>query len=211
MIKINLLAERKPVKAKQSSSFKLEGVGGSQNLLLSGILLLGFLVAGGWAWSRQVAIKDLEQQNRKADAELQRLVEIRKKGDLYKKQKELLERKINLITDLKKKQSVPVHILDQISRNMADFLWLDSMHVAGSKITIAGKATTYTAVSNFYNNLAGCGWFDDVVMGKASEIPEGVGFSLTCKFKLPQAAPEAGAEAASQQASKTPAPVQPRG
>jgi len=210
MIKVNLLAERKPVKAKQTSSLKLEGVGGSQNLLLSGILLLGFLVAGGWAWSRQVAIKDLQEQNRKADAELQRLVEIRKKGDLYKKQKELLERKINLITDLKKKQSVPVHILDQISRNMADFLWLDSMHVAGSKITIAGKATTYTAVSNFYNNLAGCGWFDDVVMGKASEIPEGVGFSLTCKFKVPQAAPEAGAETASQQASKTPAPAPPR-
>jgi Tfp pilus assembly protein PilN len=211
MIKINLLAERKPVKAKQSSSLKLEGVGGSQNLLLSGILLLGFLVAGGWAWSRQVAIKDLEEQNRKADAELQRLVEIRKKGDLYKKQKELLERKINLITDLKKKQSVPVHILDQISRNLADFLWLDSMAVTGSKIAIAGKGTTYTAVSNFYNNLAACGWFDDVVMGKVSEIPEGVAFSLTCTFKAPQAAPEAGVETASQQASKAKAPVQPRG
>ncbi|HEX5044077.1 MAG TPA: PilN domain-containing protein, partial [Candidatus Polarisedimenticolaceae bacterium] len=138
-------------------------------------------------------------------------VEIRKKGDLYKKQKELLERKINLITDLKKKQSVPVHILDQISRNLADFLWLDSMSVAGSKITIAGKGTTYTAVSNFYNNLAACGWFDEVVMGKVSEIPEGVGFSLTCKFKTPQESPEAGAQAASQQASKTPAAVQPRG
>jgi len=211
MIKVNLLAERKPVKAKQTSSLKLEGVGGSQNLLLSGILLLGFLVAGGWAWSRQVAIKDLQEQNRKADAELQRLVEIRKKGDLYKKQKELLERKINLITDLKKKQSVPVHILDQISRNLADFLWLDSMAVTGSKIAIAGKGTTYTAVSNFYNNLAACGWFDDVVMGKAAEIPEGVGFSLTCTFKVPQAAPQGGAQTASQQASKTPAPVQPRG
>ena len=99
----------------------------------------------------------------------------------------------------------------QISRNLADFLWLESMSVTGSRITIAGKASTYTAVSNFYNNLAACGWFDDVVMGKASEIPEGVGFSLTCTFKTPQAAPEAGAEAASQQASQTPAPVQPRG
>lgn len=211
MIKINLLSERKPVKAKQASSFKFEGVGGSQNLLLAGILVLGFLVAGGWAWSRQVTIKDLETQNVKADAELQRLVEIRKKGDLYKKQKELLERKINLITDLKKKQSVPVHILDQISRNLADFLWLESMSVAGSKITISGKATTYTAVSNFYNNLNASGWFDEVVMGKASEVKEGVSFSLTCKFKPPQAAPEAGAEAAAQQASQTPAKVQPRG
>jgi Tfp pilus assembly protein PilN len=211
MIKINLLTERKPVKAKQASSFKLEGVGGSQNLLLGGILILGFLVAGGWAWSRQATIKDLQAQHVKADAELQRLVEIRKKGDLYKQQKELLERKINLITDLKKKQSVPVHILDQISRNLADFLWLESMAVAGSKITITGKATTYTAVSNFYNNLNASGWFDEVVMGKAAEVKEGVSFSLTCKFKPPQAAPEAGAEAAAQQASQNPAPVQPRG
>ena len=212
MIKINLLAERKPVKAKPASNFKFEGVGGSQNLLLAGIPILGFLVAGGWAWARQVTIKDLETQNQKADAELQRLVEIRKKGDLYKKQKELLERKINLITDLKKKQSVPVHILDQISRNLADFLWLEGMSVAGSKITITGKATTYTAVSNFYNNLTASGWFDEVVMGKASEITEGVSFSLTCKFKPPQAAPETSAEpAATQRASQAPAPVQPRG
>jgi Tfp pilus assembly protein PilN len=211
MIKINLLAERKPVKAKQASTLKFEGVGGSQNLLLSGILLLGFLVAGGWAWSRHVEIKDLQAKSVAADAELKRLQEIRKKGDLYKAQKELLERKINLITDLKKKQSVPVHILDQISRNLADFLWLESMSVAGSKITITGKATTYTAVSNFYNNLAASGSFDEVVMGKASEIAEGVTFSLTCKFKPPQAAPETAAQPGAAQASQTPAPVQPRG
>ena len=211
MIKVNLLAERKPVKAKQPSSFKLEGVGGSQNLLLTGILLLGFLVAGGWAWSRHVELKDLQAKNIKADAELKRLVEVRKKGDLYKKQKELLERKINLITDLKGKQSVPVHILDQVSRNLADFLWLDSMKVANNKITIGGKATTYTAVSNFYNNLLASGWFDEVVMGKAAEVKEGVTFSLTCKFRPPQAAPEAAEPPAAAQASKAPAPIQPRG
>jgi Tfp pilus assembly protein PilN len=211
MIKINLLAEKKPVKAKQASSFKIEGVGGSQNLLLTGILVLGFLVSGGWAWSRHVEIKDLQVKNREADAELKRLEEVRRKGDLYKKQKELLEQKINVITDLKRKQSVPVHILDQVSKNLADFLWLDSMKVASNKITISGKATTYTAVSNFYNNLLASGWFNDVVMGKASEIADGVTFSLTCTFKAPTPAPEAAAQPAAAQASSAPATVQPRG
>ena len=193
MIKINLLAEKKPVKAKQSSSLKFEGFGGSQNILLAAVLIMGVMVAGGWWWARGAELANLKEENRKADAELVRLVEIRKKGDLYKEQKALLERKIQLITDLKNKQSVPVHILDQVSKNLPDFLWLDSMNVVNNKINITGKATTYNAVSSFYNNLIASGHFGEVVMGRASEVPEGVTFVLMCTFlpMQPTPAPEA--------------------
>ncbi len=71
--------------------------------------------------------KDWVRKHTEADRELQRLEEIRKKGEEYEEQKALLARKIDLITELKKQQAVPVHILDQISRNLPDFLWLDRM------------------------------------------------------------------------------------
>lgn len=199
MIKINLLAERRAAKAKAPSSLKFE-MGGSQNLLLGGILIIGLIVAAGWSWAKYAELVDVRHQKVEAQAELKRLAEIRKKAEAFKKQKELLERKINLITELKKKQSVPVHILDQMSRNLPDFLWLDSMTANANAVAISGKATTYNAVSNLYDNLRSSGQFTDVVLGKTAESPEGVSFSLTCKYAPPGAKPDAG------QADGAPAP-----
>ncbi len=194
MIKINLLAERKAAKAKSGPAFKVE-FGGSQNLLLAGILIIGLLVAGGWAWARNSELKRVTQQKIAAQAELKRLEDIRKKAEAFKTQKELLERKINLITELKKKQAVPVHILDQVSRNLPEFMWLDSLTANANAINIVGKATTYNAVSNLYDNLRASGQFADVVLGKTTEIPDGVSFSLTCRYAPPGAAPSAEATA----------------
>jgi hypothetical protein len=104
----------------------------------------------------------VRQEKIAAEVELKRLEEVRKKAEAFKKQKELLERKINLITELKKKQAVPVHILDQVSRNLPEFMWLDSMTANANAINIVGKATTYNAVSNLYDNLRASGQFSDV-------------------------------------------------
>lgn len=186
MIKINLLAERKAAKAKAATSFKFE-MGGSQNLLLAGIIVIGLLVAGGWWWARVSELNRVRQAKVTAQAELKRLEEVRKKAEAFKTQKELLERKINLITELKKKQAVPVHILDQVSRNLPEFMWLDSLTANANAINIVGKATTYNAVSNLYDNLRASGQFSDVVLGKTTEIAEGVSFSLTCRYAPPGA------------------------
>jgi len=195
MIKINLLAERKQAKAKAPSSLKIEGMGKSQNLLLGGLLVLGLLVAGGWWWMVSNDLADWKIKHEEADRELERLTEIRAKGEEYKQRKELLARKIDLITELKKQQAVPVHILDQISKNLPEFLWLDSMTANQNLIGISGKATTFTAVSNFYENLNGSGHFADVNLGRVFEVPEGVSFSLSCRFTgVGQAAPESPPE-----------------
>ena len=192
MIRINLLAEKKAVKGpKAAISFNLGS--GMQSVLLAAIMLLA-LAFIGWQWiSLQRENTYWEGENRKADAELVRLEEVRRKGDDYKKQKDLLERKVNLITELKRKQAVPVHILDQVSRNLPDFLWLDSMSGNGDRLSIRGKATNYNAVANFYNNLAASPWFANVTQGAISEAAEGVTFSLTCDF-VPQKDDAAGTQ-----------------
>jgi Tfp pilus assembly protein PilN len=190
MVKINLLAERKQPKARTAAPIKVEGMGSGPNLLLIGILLLGVALAAGWNWRLNSSIADWKQRHEEADRELERLAEVRKKGEEYKKRKELLARKIDLITNLKKKQAVPVHILDQVSRNLPDFLWLESMSTDSNKISVSGKATNYNSVSNFYTNLTGSGYFSDVALGRTFEVPEGVSFSLTCGFAQAQASSE---------------------
>jgi len=189
MIRINLLTERKagrglaPVAAAAGATVTTPGSGALQSAVL-GTILIGSLVAfgGSYYWVKHT-VADLQQKNRAADAELNRLSEIRKKMDEYTRQKDLLERKVNLITDLKKNQEVPVHLLDQISRNLPDFLWLESMRQeGGSHLTLNGKATTYNAVADFYNRLASSGWFNNVTQGKVFEVTEGVSFTITCDF-----------------------------
>ncbi len=184
MIKINLIGDQKPAKSKKSSGagIKMPGLGGNQNLLLGGILAVTLAVTGGWWYMVNSEMARWEKKHADADTELARLKPIRDKADRYEDRKELLERKISLITDLKKQQDVPVHILDQVSRSLPEFLWLSSMNAEANKISIQGKATTYNAVSNFFKNLSGSGYFADVTLGRTFEVPEGVSFSLTCRF-----------------------------
>lgn len=184
MIKINLLAEKKPVKTKSSAGLSLEGASAGQNLLFVAILIVGMVLAGGWWWSLENRTTELKREISRADQELARLEEIRKKSERFKAKKDLLARKIQLITDLKKQQEVPVRILDQVSRNLPEFLWLESMSAQDNEINISGKATTYTAVSNFYANLTNSGYFREVNLGRTFEVPEGVSFSLSCIYAM---------------------------
>jgi len=99
------------------------------------------------------------------------------------KKRQKVEHQIELITKLKNEQQVPVRLLDEVSRNLPDFLWLTSMTEQAGMLTFVGRATTPTAYANFYNNLAGSPYFDDV--GRISyrdDGAEGVSFSLAAKF-----------------------------
>ena len=182
MIRINLLSEPK---ASKSRSFKptIQMPGNlPQNLLMIALVALS-LIFISWKWySLKAEHADLSDKIVKAEVEKKRLDEIIKKGDTYKAQRDLLNKKISLITQLKKNQSGPVHLLDEISRKLPDFLWLDHMSGVKNGVTISGKATTYNAVSNFYNNLTGSKYFDQVVLGPIASTSGGITFSLTCKF-----------------------------
>ena len=183
MIKINLLAEKKRSKQKAApAAIQVDGMGSGQNLLLVGILLVGVLISGGWWWKLKNTTADLRVKIEEADQELQRLADVRRKRDEYTAQKDLLQRKIDLITSLKKQQAAPVHILDQISKNLPDFLWLESMTANANAINVSGRATNYNAVSRFHNNLNDSGHFADVTLGRTFEVEDGVSFSLTCRF-----------------------------
>jgi type IV pilus assembly protein PilN len=201
MIRINLLAQAQQGKARSRALPKFEGTGAvGQNLLMVGVVVLA-LLAIGWRWySLASEQRHLRAEIVKAEQERERLQAIIKKGEDYKAKKELLERKITLVTDLKKNQKGPVHLLDQVSRQLPDFLWLQSMNESGFKVQIKGSATTYNAVSDFYNNLTGSPFFDDVVLGPISSVSAGVSFSLSCQFVPPpvtglETAPTAGSPA----------------
>ncbi len=184
MIKINLLAEKKAARAR-TQRLKLDGSVNAQSFLMVGGLVLGLLYVG---WQYRVVSsesKRLDASIAEAQKEELRLRAVNARGEELKKRREELQAKVELITQLKNNQSGPVHMLDQVSKNLPDFLWLESLNESAAALSINGKATTYNAVSNFYNNLAQSPFFSDVVLGTTLEITEGVSFTMSCKFVPP--------------------------
>ena len=210
MIKINLIAEAQKGKSREKAAPRSEGAGAlGQNVLMVGVVILATLVVG-WRWYTLAGDhRRLVSDIARAEAEKERLQAIIKKGEDYKAKKDLLQRKIALVSQLKKNQSGPVHLLDEVSKQLPDFLWLDSMTEAGWQIQIMGKATTYNAVSNFYNNLNGSRYFQNVVLGPITASPQGVTFSLSCQFNPQPVVP--AAEAPAEGAAPAPAPATPPG
>jgi Tfp pilus assembly protein PilN len=177
----------------------MEGMGTLQNVLFVILILgtIGFLVWKDLNLKSQAA--DLDAKLEEDNIAMKRVEEDRRVADELEKKKQKVEHQIDLITKLKNEQQVPVRLLDEISRNLPDFLWLTSMSENGGAITFSGRATTPTAYANFYNNLDASPYFADV--GRISyrdDGAEGVAFSLAAKFvpnPKPQAAPAAPAAA----------------
>lgn len=192
MIKINLLQETK-TQRKASFRPKIQGVGDTfQKLIMVGVVVLSLLfISYRWVTLSREGTS-LRKRIQTAEQEKKRLDTIIKKANHFKAQKELLNRKISLITELKKNQSGPVHLLDQVSINLPEFLWLESLVESNGSVFVRGKATTYNAVSNLYNNLTDSDYFSNVVLGPTVTIPNGVSFSVTCVFKKPENEPEVG-------------------
>ncbi len=181
MIRINLIApERTPQKkAKQPSA-----PGAFQFYLL--LFLLGGGALGGcgflW-WIKSVQIKDLDAKIQTAEKRQQELQVIKQQVDALERKRDMWKRQTELIERLQGEQSGPVHLLDELSKALPDFVWLRSMDQGGNVITLAGQASTMPAVADFMTALQKSGWFQQVELSGMTVDPSGlVTFGLRANF-----------------------------
>ena len=182
MIRVNLVAERKAEKTKKPLFAFPSGNEALANLAMAAVIVGAVLLCGWQYVSLRTTLSGLNTRIAEGNRERERLKEILRKAEEFKTQRELLKKKVDLITNLKKNQAVPVHLLDQMSRNLPEFLWLEQVTERSNKISLSGKATTYNAVSNLYNNLSDSPFFADVVLGTTQVANEGVSFSMSARF-----------------------------
>ena len=182
MIKINLLSGAKRGAVRRVPAIKLEGFSGGQNLLL--ILIVGLAISfAGWRYySLSAESKRLDQDLEVAREQLMKVEDDRKAIDVLKAKKADFQKQIDIITELKNNQQVPVKLLDEVSRNLPDFLWLVSMNETGNQLTFSGRATTPNAYANFYNNLDASPFFRDVGKISYTAATDDVTFSLSARF-----------------------------
>ena len=152
MIRINLLAEAKPVRKKRGVS-ALGGAGRLNTILIGvamGIAVLALLIH--W-WILSSAIKAQEEKIRVAQVEVTRLESVLKEVKDFEAKKAKLQKKVDLINQLKQNQKGPVRLMDEVSNALPDLVWIESMEYKGNTISIGGKAFNPPAVANFFTNL----------------------------------------------------------
>jgi len=182
MIKVNLLTGAKREAVRRAPSRKMDGFAGSQNLLLLVILALALAFAGWRYYSLAAESERLNQDLDIAREQLKKVEDDRKAIEVLKTKKAAFQKQIDIITNLKNNQQVPVRLLDEVSRNLPDFLWLVSMQEANNQLTFSGKATTPNAYANFYNNLDASPFFQEVGKISYTAARDDVTFSLSARF-----------------------------
>jgi type IV pilus assembly protein PilN len=149
MIRINLLGVERQ-KARKSFSVDLSA---QTSLVCSLVLVVAVAGIGWWFWSLREQSTQIDQDIAAAQQEVTRLQSILSEVKQFEGRQTQLQQRVALIQQLRRGQSVPVQLLDHVSRSIPDALWLTSFEGSGATVTIEGRSTTLIALSDFVGNL----------------------------------------------------------
>jgi type IV pilus assembly protein PilN len=204
MIRINLLAVERAASKKRAGGLPL----GQKVTICCSLILVLAGVFIGWRYLsvwRDSARVDAEIAA--AQQETARLHSVIQQVQQFEQRRAQLQQRVVLIEQLRKGQSGPVHMLDQISRSLPSMLWLTQLKQSGDTVvTIEGRSTTLTGLSEFVGSLEASGYFKrsvEIVSTTTESLPppaaELIRFVIKAEFQVP--VPGAAAPPNSQQSS----------
>jgi type IV pilus assembly protein PilN len=180
MIKINLL----PVRQKQ----KQEAIRRHLVLFVAGLL---FVLGVGFATytAKKSELQGVQDRNSKVEREIEDLKKIIGQVDEYKKQQEILKRKLEVIRRLRANKTGPVHMLDELATHIPEKLWLTNLTEDGGRISLEGVSINNEVIATFMGRLEDSAYFTEVylVSIQRSEI-DGLklkNFTITARMTLP--------------------------
>ncbi len=181
MIKINLLPVPKARKIKKATEVQYELVLGG---VIIGVVLLGCFYFWSVLNGRIARMQDQKGQATKTLNDLKALV---KEVENYESNKKTLQEKNEVIEQLKKNQSVPVRLLDNLSRSLDPLkIWLNNISAQGIQVDIDGKAITNSDIVELINRLKDSKMFSDVQLIESRQAFEAnipiYNFKLRCSM-----------------------------
>jgi type IV pilus assembly protein PilN len=193
MIRINLLSADRTA-AKKKATFH---AGHKLTAACSLILLLTVAFVGWRYWALNRDSVRLDAEIAAAQQETTRLHSVIQQVQAFEQRKAQLQQRVVLIEELRKGQTGPVHMLDQISRALPTMLWLTEVKQnpkTDDEVLIDGRSTTLTALSDFVMNLEASGYFKrsiEIVSTTTEPIPQPPGqlikFEIRALFQRPDA------------------------
>jgi type IV pilus assembly protein PilN len=201
MIRINLLGvERQRV--RKAAAFD---VGQRLTLACSLILVATALGLGWWYWTLNEASARVDTEIAAARTEQARLASLLLEVQEFEARRTQLRQRVALIDQLRSGQSLPVQLLDHVSRSLPDLLWLTDLEQTADAVTIQGRSTTVPALSDFVSNLGSSALFQkpiELVDSAVEAVPPAPGQAavevvrFTVRAQMAPPAPPAGPVAA---------------
>ncbi len=163
MIKINLLPTKKKAPRK---------VIDLQQQLILGLLVIVLVVIAMWFfWNRQKnIISALQQQKTAAEAELKKQDNTLKEVKNVEEERKTVAEKIDIIEKLKKNQSGPVRLLDEVSKALPLGVNLTALIEKDNNINLEGDAFTNEDIVRFVDNLKASRFLGDVMLLETSQV-----------------------------------------
>ncbi len=206
MILINLLPHREERRKRRKTAFFVGlGLAAAMGLALTGL----------WWGAVQQMIDSQQQRNaflggeiKKLDAQIRDIASLRAEIDALKARQKAVE-------DLQTDRNIPVHLLNEVAKQVPEGVYLGSIKQAGQVVTVAGLAQTNERVSELLRNTStGATWLErpELVEIKAT-LPTSPNaqqrrlydFSMRVNIKRPQSAvADAGSVGKAAAATKVP-------
>lgn len=180
MVKINLLPHRQIRRAERQREF---------NLMLAftaaaaaAIVFLGSTILGGKLDAQQSRNGRLEAASASLD---QQIAEIK---ELKTQIRNVLDRK-QIVENLQVNRSQSVMMLDEISRQLPEGMYLRALKQQGGLVTLEGVADTNARVATLVRNLSGSDWLQSPNLVEIKTVSvNGVrqnNFTVTVQLKAP--------------------------
>ena len=182
MMRINLLPHRQLKRAERQRQFGL--------MALLSAVAASAIVFAGWTYLGAKKTTQLER-NTRLETKIQALdKEIADIKDLKDQINNVLERK-QVVENLQTNRSQAVVVLDELTRQLPEGLYLKSIKQVGNAITLEGVADTNARVATLVRNLSVSNWMEspNLVEIKSSTL-NGIkqnDFTLTVNLKVQKA------------------------
>ncbi|MFQ5789617.1 MAG: PilN domain-containing protein [Acidobacteriota bacterium] len=132
-------------------------------------------------WRHMREIRQLTQEKTRLQAIITQV------NEFQAKLKEL-EEKTELIERLTREREGPVRMLDDISAQLPDFVWLTALNQAASTVTIDGMAASYVSIADYIKKLEESEYFRNVELIDARQDREFTAFTIRSEVVTPRAA-----------------------
>jgi Tfp pilus assembly protein PilN len=194
MIRINLLKpEKKEVReapAALPGEFKVKRKPPYGLFIL--LLIIIAIVALFFFQKNEIAKE--QDMLRAAQEEKNSLQYVIAKLDELERQRDLLKKKINLIIDLKSQQANAVNIMDELSRNIPNWVWLTGAAFSENSVSLTGRSLSNNLLADYIYNLKQSPFFRNINLISSTQLRQRNNqffeFSLSARYIPPKSSSE---------------------
>jgi type IV pilus assembly protein PilN len=184
IVRINLLPHRELKRQRQKQAFFL--MSGLSVVAGAALVLLVWSVLEGYIDAQQGRNKLIADENRRLDAQIKEIATLRQEIEALRARQKAVE-------DLQADRNEPVYLLDELTRQTPEGIYLRSIKQEDRKVTITGWSASQERVSEFLRNLTNNGQYVErpelIEIKLAGQSPDGIQrrlFDFSMNFYMKQ-------------------------